>query len=266
MSRRRRKKKRGCLTILLLLIILIFCIIGLKHINSSTLVFNETPLPLTAEEEIAAVAEKHNLETSAWPDSLVELLAKNPDARDFVLDYPFNKDKNYEIRLDEFKNSKTVPLLFQWDERWGYHLYGDELMGLSSCGPTCLSMVCIYLLNDVSYNPKYIAEFSEREGYRVPNQGSAWALISEGGRKLGLQVSEIAPVEAIVQQNLEAGNPIICVMGPGIFTETGHFIVLTAYKNGKITINDPNSKRNSEKQWEFSEFKDQICNLWVCSR
>ena len=56
--------------------------------------------------------------------------------------------------------------------------YAGELMGLSGCGPTCLSMVCVYLLNDDTYTPEYVAEFAERNGYSVP--GSSWRLISEG--------------------------------------------------------------------------------------
>jgi hypothetical protein len=65
-------------------------------------------------------------------------------------------------------------------------------------------------------------------------------------------------------RNLEVGNPVICVMGPGDFTTTGHFIVMTGYSDGEIHINDPNSIRRSEKTWKYEEIKDQIRNLWVC--
>ena len=54
-------------------------------------------------------------------------------------------------------------------------------------------------------------------------------------------------------------------MGPGDFTTTGHFIVLTEYKNGKIRVNDPNSRKNSEKEWEYDAIKNQIRNLWAIS-
>ena len=85
-------------------------------------------------------------------------------------------------------------------------------MGLSGCGPTCLSMVCIYLLNDSQYTPRYIADFAEQYGYCVPGNGSAWTLISEGGKELGLDVIEI-PLDE--DRKLEVGNPIKCNMGPG---------------------------------------------------
>ena len=81
---------------------------------------------------------------------------------------------------------------------------------------------------------------------------------------MGLDVVEIPLDENRVIDNLKVGNPIICVMGPGDFTTTGHFIVMTEYKEGKIKINDPNSKLRSEKLWYFDDIKCQIRNLWVC--
>ena len=213
---------------------------------------------------IADFAKEHDLELDAWPDSLIELLEKNPDAEDFVLNYPIKKDLSYDIDLREYINKSNVPLLLQWDERWGYTKYGDNIMGLSGCGPTCLSMVCIYLLNDPQYTPRYIADFAEQYGYCVPGNGSAWTLISEGGKELGLDVIEIPLDEDRIIRNLEVGNPIICIMGPGDFTTSGHYIVLTGYVDGKIKVNDPNSPTKSEKLWDYDEIKDQIRNLWVC--
>ena len=219
-----------------------------------------------ASAKISEVAEKHDLQEKDWPKELISLLGKNPDAEEFVLNYPIKKDSDFVIDLSEYENCDTVPLFFQWDERWGYSQYGDELMGLSGCGPTCLSMVCVYLLQDTSYHPRCIADFSEENGYYVSGSGSAWTLISEGGKGLGLNVSEVSLDEDVIIQSLEAGNPIICIMGPGDFTTSGHFIVMTDYIDGQIKVNDPNSKIRSEKLWYFEDIKSQIRNLWVCSR
>ena len=193
-------------------------------------------------------------------------MEKNPETKDFVLNNPLKKDKNFKIDLSQYENSKKVPLFMQWDERCGYNKYAGEFMGLSGCGPTCLSMVSIYLLNDAKYTPKYVAEFSERNGYSVSGNGSSWSLISEGGKKLGLDVIEIPLDKNKIIQNLEVGNPIICIMGPGDFTSTGHFIIMTEYIDGKIKVNDPNSKSRSKKLWDLSDIKHQISNLWVCRK
>lgn len=215
---------------------------------------------------IAAFAKEHGLEVGEWPDKLVELLEKNPDAEEFVLNYPLKKNNVFDIDLSDYENKNSVPLFFQWDERWGYTIYGSNVMGLTGCGPTCLSMVCLYLLNDAVYTPRYMADFAEENGYYVEGSGSAWTLISEGGETLGLDVTEISLDENRMMKNLELGNPIICSMGPGDFTTAGHFIVLAGCKDGKFVVNDPNSITNSERLWSYDELKGQIKNLWACRR
>lgn len=221
--------------------------------------------PLASKNDLViAFAQNHNLSLSAWPDKLITLLEKNPDTAEYVLHYPLKKDVVFAIDLSEYANSEYVPLLLQWDERWGYTRYGNEMMGLSGCGPTCLSMVCIYLLDDPKYSPRYIADFAIQNGYCVPGNGSSWTLISEGGEKLGLDVTELPLDKNRILRNLEAGNPIICVMGPGDFTSTGHFIVMTGCADGKIKVNDPNSPSRSAELWDYDSIKDQIRNLWAC--
>lgn len=218
----------------------------------------------TTNPSIRDFAKQNGLSLSEWPEELLDLLEKNPEAQEFVLNYPIKKDLDPEIDLSEYLDSSDVPLLLQWDERWGYSQYAGELMGLSGCGPTCLSMVCLYLLDDASYTPKYIAEFATENGYSVSGNGSSWTLISEGGKKLGLDVTEIPLDENRIIRNLEVGNPIICVMGPGFFTSTGHFIVMTEYEDGYVKVNDPNSPNRSEQTWKLTKVMEQIRNLWVC--
>lgn len=216
------------------------------------------------QKTLEAFADEHNLQMSDWPAELLESAERNPELEDFVLNYPLKKDELPEIDLSEYQGTDTVPLLLQWDERWGYTPYSGGPMGLTGCGPTCLSMVSIYLLDNPEYTPRYIAEFSKDNGYSVSGSGSAWALISEGGEKLGLDVEELPLDENRIVQNLKEGNPIICIMGPGDFTTTGHFIVMTDYTEGKIKINDPFSKSRSEMLWDYEKIQDQILNLWVC--
>ncbi len=212
---------------------------------------------------ITAFADSNRLSLSDYPESMLELLDKNPETKDFVLNYPLEKDKKHAIDFSQYKNSKEVPLFMQWDKRWGYEIYGNDVIGITGCGPTCLSMVAVHLLEDISMNPKWMAQYSVGKGYCTPGSGTTWTFMSEGARSLGLDASELPMDEGIIFRNLEAGNPIICIMGPGDFTTSGHFIVLTGTKDGKLTINDPNSHRNSEKTWEFDEIRGQIRNLWV---
>lgn len=197
-----------------------------------------------------------------YPAELLELLNKNPETLEFVYNYPNNKDKVFDIDISGDLKSGKVPLFLQWDERWGYSAYGDSMIAINGCGPTCLSMVAAYILHDDKMNPKWMAQFSEDNGY-ISENGTLWALMSQGAKKLGMESIEIPLDEKRILNNLEVGNPIICSMAPGDFTTEGHFIVMTGVKDGKIVVNDPNSRERSEKLWKFSDIQSQIKNLWV---
>ena len=123
-------------------------------------------------------------------------------------------------------------------------------MGLTGCGPTCLSMVAIHLLQDSSLTPIFVADYADRNGYYADGVGTAWSFMSQGASGLGLYAQEVGLDENRVMNYLRQGKPIICAMGRGDFTETGHFIVMTGVEDGKIKVNDPNSKDRSEKLWD----------------
>ncbi len=216
--------------------------------------------------ELDSYAEKNDASLDDYPDALVQLYARNPDARDFVRDYPKKKDLTPTIDLSGLAGSETVPLLLQWDERWGYREYNESIIGLAGCGPTCLSMVTIYLTGDTTKDPLWMCQFAEAHQFNVPGSGSKWALISEGGRMLGLDVTQIPLDKDRIYRNLDVGNPIIVVVGPGDFTTDGHFLVLTGRDGDKITLNDPNSPTNSQKSWDYDTLAGQIQSLWVLRR
>lgn len=198
-----------------------------------------------------------------YPESLLELLENNPETKDFVLGYFENKDKHPEIDLTKEVESGGIPLFLQWDKRWGYETYGSDFLAVTGCGPTCLSMVVCGLGGDSEWNPLAVAQMAEREGYYVQGAGSSWDLMTEGAAKLGLIGEKVIYDEAHILEELENGNPIICIMRAGDFTTTGHFIVLTGVdEDGEITVCDPNSIVNSEKSWEMEKLMPQIKNLW----
>ena len=207
-------------------------------------------------------AKKHGYSYGDYPESLIDLLARNPETEAFVLEYPSRREEKYDLR--EIADRETVPLFLQWDRRWGYRRYGSDVMGITGCGPTCLAMVGYYLTGDGdTFDPAAVAEFAELNGYYASGYGSSWTLISEGGVKLGLDVTEIPLVKKRMTDNLEVGNPIICAMGAGDFTSTGHYIVITGLKDGMFVVNDPNSVENSEMLWSYERIEGQIRNLWV---
>lgn len=224
MSRKTRKRgRRRLLVIVVLLALIVFGVFTRGLLTSGKTTAER------AQRELDSYAEKNDASLDDYPDALVQLYARNPDARDFVRDYPKKKDLTPTIDLSGLAGSETVPLLLQWDERWGYREYNESIIGLAGCG-------------------------------------SKWALISEGGRMLGLDVTQIPLDKDRIYRNLDVGNPIIVVVGPGDFTTDGHFLVLTGRDGDKITLNDPNSPTNSQKSWDYDTLAGQIQSLWVLRR
>ncbi len=222
------------------------------------------------KEEKAEETEQIDIEELAaeeeYPESLLMLLEKNPETKDFVLDYPKNKDKHVDIDISKEVKQGEVPLFLQWDERWGYEIYGDDFLALTGCGPTCLSMVYCSLSGNSTWNPYKTARMAENSGYYVSGAGSSWDLMTEGASRLGLTAEAMIFDEEHIRAALEAGTPIICVVGPGDFTNSGHFLVLTGVdEEGKITLNDPNSKIRSKESWDINQLMSQIKNLWAYS-
>ena len=215
-----------------------------------------------ADRIITAFAQDNGLSLEDYPEELRALLERNPETEEFVLRYPLDREEPVEADLSDYAGEAGVPLFLQWDTRWGYLKYGSSVAGLTGCGPVCLSMAAYYWTGDEDFAPDKMIEFAKKGGYYSPGSGSSWTLISEGAVKLGFDVTEIPLVKKRILDNLKVGNPIICAMGEGDFTTSGHFIVLVGEEDGLLRVNDPNSRENSEKLWSYEALEGQIRNIW----
>lgn len=215
----------------------------------------------TARERLERVRKE--AEEKEYPEDIIELLDKNKETVAFVENYEKKcKDAPAETIGDDFEKGE-IPSLLQWDQRWGYAAYGTGFVATCGCGPTCMAMVVSGLKEDPSVTPAVLAKYSEQEGYIDENNNTYWTLMESGGQHWGISSSPGSTDEDSVAAALEKGHPIICSVGPGDFTEKGHFIVLTKYKDGKVKVNDPFSTKNSKKTWEYAKIKDQIKALWI---
>lgn len=199
----------------------------------------------------------------AYPPEYLDLLARNSETLEFVLGYPAHHGDTPAQSLT--KPLDTVPLLLQWDMRWGYQPYGESTVAVSGCAPACLSMAASYLTGDPTLTPYRVAQFAAEQGYYVPGQGTSWSLLSEGAPSLGVQCRQLALDQAQIDAALDAGHPVICSMLPGDFTTEGHFIVLYGRADGGYTVRDPNSVERSGKVWSYDTLSGQIAGLWECS-
>lgn len=201
-------------------------------------------------------AEAKGIAFSEYPDSLIDLLDRNPETEEFVLHYPFRTEN--KVKLDGYDIGRGVPLFLQWDKQWGYLTYDSDFVAVTGSGPICLAMVGCYVTDaDERFFPDRVVAFAQENGY------AARTLISRGAAALGLQVKELPVVEQKIADYLHNGDPIIALLGTGELSDTGHYIVITDYDDGMFSINDPTSRANSEKQWPYHTLISQIRTLWV---
>ena len=204
------------------------------------------------------------LDKEIYPEELIDLVKRNPETYEFVASYPVEAGKYHEPNLDSEVDPYKIPYLSQWDKRWGYDTYNEKFFALTGCGPTCLSMVSIYLTGDTRYTPRWMGEFLDSHGYAVPGMGTAWSIFDDGIVELGIYGNEIVNDYNVIKESLDSGYPVIASMSPGDFTTNGHFVVFTACADNKISVNDPNSLERT-RDWDYSELSPQIVKVWSMS-
>lgn len=202
------------------------------------------------------------MNSTQYPKQLKDLALKNEEALEFVYDYPAEHVKEHTIDLTKEASMDSVPLFVQWDKRWGYEKYSGNFFAASGCGPTTLSMVVVYLTHNREASPIAVAKYSKEAGYSVDGSGSSWTLISEGCMHYGVKAKTVALDESRMKAELDEGHPIVVNVGPGDFTDTGHFMVITGYDDEGFSINDPNSIEKSGKRWLFKNISSQIRAVW----
>jgi len=257
--------------VLLIAVIIIIVVSSIrKHPGDTTTISSESSSDTSEETQTENTVheltqeEKRQIILSdpIYSERMQKMITDFPQTIDFVYDLPELDGTGVDADLSHLVGSQEIPLLLQFDSRWGYLPYGSGHIGYTGCGPVCLSMVAIYLTGDATYTPAWMCDFATREGYCSPGNGTTWTLISEGSEKLGLEAKELPLVKGIMTNELDKGNPVIIVVGPGDFTNTGHFLVLTGYDETGFTINDPFSTENSSRTWSYSQLEPQILNIW----
>ena len=277
--RRRRKIRHSVIFTCSIIAVAVFVAVGSRMITSGDGRTNKYDVEAgnntydNAVIENTKIFEKNKIQnnqsmlddimnSTQYPKQLQELALKNEEALEFVYDYPTEHVKEHIVDLTEEASMDSVPLFVQWDKRWGYEKYSGNFFAASGCGPTTLSMVVVYLTHNRDASPLAVAKYSKEAGYSVDGSGSSWTLISEGCRHYGVKAKTVALDESRMKAELDAGHPIVVNVGPGDFTDTGHFMVITGYDDEGFSINDPNSIEKSGKRWLFKNISSQIRAVW----
>lgn len=218
-----------------------------------------------AKEQNPELSEKLELFTrhiGSFSQAAVRTIYLSPEKLDYVLQDPLHAGEDSTGGTSLNVKKGRIPLLMQYDSRWGNHLYGSGGMGNTGCGPTCLSMVAAGLTGNGDYSPDVVADFAEQNGYYIYGSGTSWSLFTEGADSFGLEGYELPLNESSMKTVLRQGGAVILSVSPGDFTFAGHFIVVSGYENGKYKICDPSSLRRSRELWSSDALLSQTVAAW----
>ena len=180
------------------------------------------------------------------------------DTIEFVYNMNNNITKFPYSEGESLKLNRKTPMYLQWDNRWAYNKLGDRNIGVNGCGPTSMAMILSRLKDDPSITPDKIAE--DAKTYMVA-EGISWNFFNDYKNKYNYNIENVNLDENLMKKALEKG-PLLVSVKKGYFTLYGHLFVIDSYKDGKFLINDPNSIKNSKREWTFDEIKDQIIHIW----
>ena len=162
------------------------------------------------------------------------------------------------ISYDGDNAGKGLNLLGKWqgltyysqaDSRWATKLYTStnnhsQTMKSSACGPTCSAMVVSSAKGAIL--PTTLASLSVDNGYRTASSGTAWAfypfVADYFGFKEYYKTDDFNKAMTYLSQKNAVGSSkyyIICSCGSGLFTSSGHYIVLASLDGNTIRVMDP---------------------------
>ena len=153
---------------------------------------------------------------------------------------------------------KEIPLILQGNYL-DCVLKGDSIAS-SGCG-YCSSAMLVSYLNDEMISPLDVA--SKLSKYYISGAGVSWTMFTEGlPNTYGIILEQQTTDIDVVKQALSENKKVICSQGPGIFTKSGHIIVLAGIKDGKILVKDPASEEKSI-YWDPIKINQSAKAYWI---
>lgn len=149
----------------------------------------------------------------------------------------------------------VLPVIYfnQGDPNWGDKPYGTDNIRNCGCGPTAMAMAASSITG-VSIDPESMARWAYENRQWVKNSGSRLSIVNEGAKAYGMVAESVPPEDRtsdVLIDLLSSGKLLVALMGPGHFTNNGHFILLRGCTlSGSILVADPNSRDRSLAEWD----------------
>ena len=191
---------------------------------------------------------------SGEPEPPKTLPAAAPDPEEI----PVFKDGTYTLSL-----TSSVGLLTYYnqnDVRWADALYGGrDPIASYGCGPTALAMLVTSFTNQ-TYTPADMAYWAASNNYWSAGAGTKHNFFLEGAAAFGFHASSFQNFtpEGIISE-LKSGHVLVALMGPGQFTNAGHFIIIYDYWSGnQVSIADPASLERTQIPWDIQTLISEL--------
>ena len=197
---------------------------------------------------------------------VIEHAEGNPNVIHFLYMWGQHTQSPDTFEYTDEEREAAIPLLMQWDYRWGFPTYGGGPAGLTACAPTCMAMIGFGLTGDESINPRSMYEYSAASGFWVSGQGTSWSIVTNAFPKHPIYCTQISVTQDAVAYELSQGHPVLINVGIGKFSAVGHFMVLAGVaEDGTFILNDPNNLENSSKTWSWGDLSTEITAAWSYS-
>lgn len=163
----------------------------------------------------------------------------------------------------------------QTDTKWKdkpYQTAGETAtIGGSGCGPTCAAML-IETLTGKTLTPLDACNWAMKKGYKAKGQGTYYSYFEPQFKAFNLKCERLnganiygnkaSSVHKKAFDLLEQGYYLIACMGKGLWTSSGHFVVVW-WADGWVYINDPASKASVRVNGNMDTFKSQVKYYWA---
>lgn len=170
-------------------------------------------------------------------------------------------------------NKKPVSYL-QTDPRWKalpYRVKGESsTIGSAGCGPTAAAML-ITTITGKTFTPVDACQWSVDHGYKALNQGTCYSYFKPQFAAFGIDCDMLNKENTYGKPGhsnhtealdlLQKGYYLIALMNKGLWTHSGHFVVVW-WEDDKIRINDPASTKEERVNGDPKTFKSQVKYYW----
>lgn len=165
-----------------------------------------------------------------------------------------------EFTLSLTTSIGTLTYYNQSDSRWADYPYGgSDPLAVYGCGPTVMAML-VTSFTENTVQPPDMAAWAAANHYWSSGYGTRHEFIPEGAAAFGLQAESFRNLTAEgVMSELKSGHILVALMGPGHFSDSGHFIIITEdWSGNQVRVADPARLERTQAAWDVQLILDEL--------